>query len=324
MSNSPNIESALRAIKTEARGLDALRQSLEGDLGTEFQKACDLIASIEGRVIVMGVGKSGHIGTKLAATFASTGTPAFFVHPAEANHGDLGMIARDDVILALSWSGETTELKGMLAYSSRFSIPIVAITKNSNSALGREAAACLELPNVEEACPNGLAPTTSTMMQLAIGDALAIALLESKGFSAEDFGVYHPGGALGSKLTRVREVMHKGNSLPIVRENTPMPEAVMELSEKRFGCVGVTDPEGKLIGILTDGDLARNLDKDLQDLKVDDLMTRNPKTISGEVLAPAAMAVLNDNNISALIVTDDGQKPVGIVHLHDLLRIGVA
>ncbi|MEM8651882.1 MAG: KpsF/GutQ family sugar-phosphate isomerase [Pseudomonadota bacterium] len=324
MSKNPNIESALRAIRTEAKGLDALRQSLEGDLGTEFQKACDLIANIEGRVIVMGVGKSGHIGTKLAATFASTGTPAFCVHPAEANHGDLGMIARDDVILALSWSGETTELKGMLAYSSRFSIPIVAITKNSNSALGREAAACLELPNVEEACPNGLAPTTSTMMQLAIGDALAIALLESKGFSAEDFGVYHPGGALGSRLTRVREVMHKGNSLPIVNENTPMPEAVMELSEKRFGCVGVTDPDGKLIGILTDGDLARNLDKDLQDLKVDDIMTRNPKTISGEVLAPAAMAVLNDNNISALIVTDDGQKPVGIVHLHDLLRIGVA
>lgn len=324
MSKPTNIESALRTIAFERKGLEAVSDALSNDMGEAFEAACDTMRDIGGRVIVTGVGKSGHIGTKIAATLASTGTPAFFVHPSEANHGDLGMIARDDAIIALSWSGETAELKGVIAYSSRFSIPLIAITKNKNSALGKEATVCLELPTVEEACPNGLAPTTSTTMQMAIGDALAVALLESRGFSADDFGIYHPGGSLGSKLMSVSEVMHTGDSIPLVAENTPMSEAVMMLSNKRMGCVGVTDATGKLIGILTDGDLARNLDKDLQSLSVNDLMTRDPKTINGSALVTSAMATLNSFNISALIVTDTDGKPEGIIHLHDLLRIGVA
>ena len=324
MSKQSNIESALRTITFERQGLEAVSDALSNGMGEAFDRACKIMRDIGGRVIVTGVGKSGHIGTKIAASLASTGTPAFFVHPAEANHGDLGMIARDDAIIALSWSGETAELKGVIAYSSRFSIPMIAITKNKQSALGKQSTVCLELPNVEEACPNGLAPTTSTTMQMAIGDALAVALLESRGFSANDFGIYHPGGALGSKLTSVAEVMHQGDTIPLVAENTSMSEAILALSNKRFGCVGVTDMAGKLIGILTDGDLARNLDKNLQNLKVDDLMTRDPKTIQGDALVTSAMATLNENNISALIVTDADNKPEGIIHLHDLLRIGVA
>jgi len=323
MTNRANIQSALRTLDFERKGLEALSEALSNGMGEPFEKACEIMRDIGGRVIVTGVGKSGHIGTKIAATLASTGTPAFFVHPAEANHGDLGMIARDDAIIALSWSGETAELKGVIAYSSRFSIPMIAITKNPGSALGKEAAVCLALPDVGEACPNGLAPTTSTTMQMALGDALAVALLESRGFSADDFGIYHPGGSLGSKLMHVREVMHTGDAIPLVDEHTPMPEAVMVLSEKRFGCVGVIDEKKTLVGILTDGDLARNLDKNLQDLSVNDLMTRDPKTIRGDALVTSAMATLNSFNISALIVTGPDGMPEGIIHLHDLLRIGV-
>jgi len=322
--NNKILQSAKRTIEFERNGLKALSEAISGELGEAFVSACEIIRKINGRVIVTGVGKSGHIGTKLAATLASTGTPAFFVHPAEANHGDLGMIARDDVVIALSWSGETAELKGTLAYSSRFSIPLIAITRNKASALGKEADVCLELPKEKEACPNGLAPTTSTMMQMAIGDALAVALLEGRGFSADDFGIYHPGGSLGSALMRVNEVMHAGTSIPLVKTNTPMPEAVMELSQKRFGCVGVVDDEGKLAGILTDGDLARNLDKNLQNLSVNDLMTANPKTISSAALVTSALGMLNEFNISALIVTKEDNTPEGIIHLHDLLRIGAA
>ncbi|MEO0328307.1 MAG: KpsF/GutQ family sugar-phosphate isomerase [Pseudomonadota bacterium] len=315
--------SALRTLQTEQDGLGVLREALMGPLGSDFEAACDIIREITGRVIVAGVGKSGHIGTKIAATLASTGTPAFFVHPSEANHGDLGMIARDDAIIALSWSGETNELKGIITYSTRFAIPLIAITRNKRSTLGKEATVCLELPNVDEACPNGLAPTTSTIMQMALGDAIAVALLESKQFSADDFGVFHPGGSLGSSLTRISEIMHTANSIPLVLENTPMSEAVLILSERKFGCVGVVSREGKLVGIFTDGDLARNLDKSLNEYKVDDLMTRNPKTISDQALATSAMATLDEYNISALIVTDKQHKPVGIVHFHDLLRIGI-
>ena len=324
MSKSPNIESALRTLEFERKGLEAVSHALANEMGEAFDAACNIMRDIGGRVIVTGVGKSGHIGTKITATLASTGTPAFFVHSSEANHGDLGMIARDDAIIALSWSGETAELKGVIAYSSRFSIPMIAITKNKNSALGKEATVCLELPDVEEACPNGLAPTTSTTMQMAVGDALAVALLESRGFSADDFGIYHPGGALGSKLMHVNEVMHTGEAIPLVAENSSMSDAVMVLSNKRFGCVGVTNTDGKLIGILTDGDLARNLDKDLQSMSVNALMTRYPKTVKGGALVTSAMAILNSFNISALMVTDADNKPEGIIHLHDLLRIGVA
>lgn len=316
-------KSGLRTITTEGEGLTTLAKAMDGELGLAFERACDAICGISGRVIVAGVGKSGHIGTKLAATLASTGTPAFFVHPAEANHGDLGMIARDDAIIAMSWSGETAELKGIITYATRFAIPLIAVTRDQNSTLGREATICLELPQVQEACPNGLAPTTSTIMQMSIGDALAVALLEQRGFSADDFSVFHPGGSLGSSLTRIADVMHKGERLPLILEGTSMPEAVMVLSDKRFGCVGIINDKGALIGIFTDGDLARNLDKDLFNFKVDDLMTPNPKTISQNALATSAMAILNEFNISALIVTDEDKKPTGIVHVHDLLRIGI-
>ena len=325
MNSASHAESALRTINTEIKGLEALAETITGKLGESIGQACDAIRDIKGRVIVTGVGKSGHVGNKLAATLASTGTPAFFVHPAEANHGDLGMIARDDAIIALSWSGETRELKGVLAYSSRFQIPLIAITRNAQSALGKEATICLELPRVKEACPNGLAPTTSTILQMAIGDALSVALLESRGFSADDFGLFHPGGSLGANLTRVSEVMHTGEAMPTVPENTPMPDAILTLSDKRFGCVAILDSEGNLAGVFTDGDLARNLDKNLQSLMVDDLMTREPKTVNTDALVSTAMAVLNDHNISALIVMDESTgKPVGVVHLHDLLRIGAA
>ena len=325
MNASQNTASALRTINTEITGLETLAEATKGPLGDAIDNACATIRDINGRVIVTGVGKSGHVGGKLAATLASTGTPAFFVHPAEANHGDLGMIARDDAVIALSWSGETAELKGVLAYTSRFNIPLIAITKNAGSALGRESDICLELPVAEEACPNGLAPTTSTIMQMAIGDALAVSLLEGRGFSADDFGIYHPGGSLGANLMRISEVMHTGEALPLVPQDTPMPEAIMTLSEKRFGCVGITDQDGNLIGIVTDGDLARNLDKNLQEMRVDDLMTRDPKTVPQDMLITSAMAMLNEFNISALLVTDGNSKtPVGIIHLHDLLRIGAA
>ena len=324
MSDSANIQSAMNTLAVETNGLNALQAAMQGDLGEAFERACGIIKDISGRVIVTGVGKSGHIGTKLAATLASTGTPAFFVHPAEANHGDLGMIARDDVIIALSWSGETAELKGTLAYSSRFSIPLIAITSNKSSALGKEATVCLALPKEQEACPNGLAPTTSTIMQMAIGDALAVALLEGRGFSADDFGIYHPGGSLGANLKRVSDVMHGGQAVPLVEENTAMPLAIMTLSEKRFGCVGIANSGGKLVGILTDGDLARNLDKNLEKLSVNDLMTRDPKTISGDALVSTALAMLEENNISALIVTDAENTPLGIVHILDLLKLGAA
>ncbi len=324
MTKTANVTSALQTIETEKAGLEALARELENSMGEAFEQACETILNIKGRVIVSGVGKSGHVAGKLAASLASTGTPAFFVHPAEANHGDLGMIARDDVVIALSWSGETTELKGVLSYASRFSIPLIAITRSRTSTLGREANICLELPRVKEACPNGLAPTTSTIMQMAIGDALAVALLKGRGFSADDFGIYHPGGSLGANLKRISDIMHTGDSIPLVPEKTSLPDAIMELSAKRFGCVGITGKDGELCGIITDGDLARNLDKTLTKMLVEDMMTVNPVTIDAGSLATSAMAILDGKKISALIVTDEAKRPIGIVHLHDLLRIGAA
>jgi len=323
MNKSAIINSALRTIDTEKAGLDALSRAIKGELGVAFDKAVETIRHIQGRVIVTGVGKSGHIGSKIASTLASTGTPAFFVHSAEANHGDLGMIARDDVVLALSWSGETTELKGILAYAKRFSIPLIAVTWNRQSALGKVADICLELPREEEACPNRLAPTTSTMMQMAIGDALAVALLEARGFTANDFSVFHPGGSLGASLVHVKELMHTGSSVPMVVLDTPMPEAILLMSEKGFGCVGVANPDGSLAGIITDGDLRRNIDKNMLKISAVEVMTADPRTVAPDTLASSAMAILNEKSITALLVIEDG-KPVGLVHLHDLLRIGVA
>jgi len=315
--------SALNTLSAGRAGLEALAEAVGNGLGEPFVKAIDVIREITGRVIVTGVGKSGHIGSKIAATLASTGTPAFFVHPAEANHGDLGMIARDDVILAMSWSGETQELSGILRYSRRFQIPLIAITAGAESTLGREADIVLALPRAEEACPHGLAPTTSTLMQLALGDALAVALLESRGFSASDFKTFHPGGKLGASLMHVSEIMHTGERLPLVDVGTSMREAIMRISEKGFGCVGVIDSAGKLRGIITDGDLRRHIDSDLLSMTVDEVMTTNPKTISGDMLVASALTIVNTSSITTLMVVDGG-KPVGIVHLHDLLRVGAA
>jgi arabinose-5-phosphate isomerase len=317
------IASALRTVTIEQSGLSALAAALDDGLSEPFARAVEMLSTIHGRVIVTGVGKSGHIGSKIAATLASTGTPAFFVHPAEANHGDLGMIAKDDAIIAMSWSGESLELKGIVGYSRRFGIPLIAITAGDGSALAREADVVLNLPRSPEACPHGLAPTTSTLLQLVIGDALAVALLEARGFTPDHFRTLHPGGQLGASLTLIREVMHTGEELPVVGVGTKMPEAMMMLSKKRFGCVCVVDGQGRLAGIVTDGDLARNLDRNLAETAVDDIMTRQPKTVKPKMLASAALGLLNEHNISALIVVDK-DKPVGVVHFHDLLRIGAA
>ena len=320
---SAAIASALRTVAAGQAGVTALAEALNNGLSEAFAHAIELISAIRGRVIVSGVGKSGHIGAKIAATLASTGTPSFFVHAAEANHGDLGMIARDDAIIALSWSGESAELKSIVAYSRRFSIPLVAITSGETSALAREADVVLVLPRVVEACPHGLAPTTSTLLQLVIGDALAVALLEAREFTPDQFRTFHPGGQLGASLMKVREIMHKGDHLPVAPLGSALRDAIVTLSRKRFGCVCVVDDGGRLAGIITDGDLARNLDRNLGGLLVDDIMTRTPKTIDPDTLTGEAMAILDENRISALVVVGDG-KPVGIVHFHDLIRIGVA
>ncbi len=317
------IASALRTIKTENAGLVALEEALNDGLSAPFVEAVKRIVASPGRLVVTGVGKSGHIGSKLAATFASTGTSAFFVHSAEANHGDLGMIGRDDVILAISWSGETSELKGIVNYSQRFRIPLIAITAGENSALGRAADVVLLLPKTAEACPHGLAPTTSTMMQLAIGDALAIALLEARGFTPSDFKTFHPGGSLGASLIHIRDIMHRGERLPLVKVGTTLPDAMKVLAQKSFGCVVVVDEGGDLAGIVTDGDISRNLSRNLAALSVDDIMTRKPKTVDQNMLATAALSTINENHIGALIVVDAG-RPIGLVHFHDLLRIGAA
>ncbi|MFK5977962.1 MAG: KpsF/GutQ family sugar-phosphate isomerase [Rhizobiaceae bacterium] len=322
MENPESVQSALRTLKTETQGLIALREAIEGPLSQRFAEAVDTLRKTKGRLIVTGVGKNSHIGGKMAATFASTGTPAHFVHSAEANHGDLGMITSDDVILGLSWSGETKELTGILAYSRRFSIPLIAITYNKQSALGKVADICLALPREEEACPHGLAPTTSSIMMLAIGDALAVSLLEARGFSASDFGIYHPGGSLGASLTYVSEIMHSGDELPQVSIDTPMPDAILEITEKNFGCVGIVDAAGLLAGIITDGDLRRKFSNSMLSQNAGAIMTPDPMTVAPDTLASSAMALLNEKKRSALIVTENS-KPIGIIHLHDLLRIGL-
>jgi arabinose-5-phosphate isomerase len=317
------IASALRTLEAEAGGIGALCAGIRDGLGRPFVDAVELIAGARGRLIVTGMGKSGHVARKVAATFASTGTPAFFVHPGEASHGDLGMIAPDDVIIMLSWSGETVELKDLIAYSRRFRIGLIAITAAAESTLAAAADIVLVLPAAREACPHNLAPTTSTLMQAALGDALAIALLESRGFTALDFGKLHPGGRLGAMLKFVGNVMHSGDAVPLVALGTTMAGAVVEMSAKGFGCVGIVDANGKLAGIITDGDLRRHMRPDLLDARVDDVMTPAPKTVRPDQLAGEALEIINSSKITALIVADAG-KPVGIVHFHDLLRAGVA
>ena len=320
---SPAADAALRTVRTETLGLAALEQALSGDLGAALEEACSLVEAASGRVIVSGMGKSGHIGAKIAATLASTGTPAFFLHPAEASHGDLGMVTAADTVIALSWSGETAEMKNLVFYSRRFRVPLVSITSRADSTLAQAADVALTLPRVDEACPHGLAPTTSALIQLALGDALAIALLERRGFTAADFHTFHPGGSLGASLTHIRDIMHTGDRLPLAPLGMKMGEAIIQISQKGFGCLGVVDGQNNLVGIITDGDLRRHLNGDILNRRVDEVMTRSPRTIGPDALAASALESLNSASITALMVVEN-RKPVGIVHLHDLLRIGVA
>jgi arabinose-5-phosphate isomerase len=318
-----SIESARRTLETEAGGITALVDALHNGLGPSFIAAVELIRGAKGRVIVSGMGKSGHVGRKVAATFASTGTPAFFVHPGEASHGDLGMVTPHDVLLALSWSGETAELKNLIDFSRRFRVGLIAMTAVADSTLGNAADVTLVLPQAREACPHNLAPTTSSLMQLALGDAIAIALLESRGFTAVDFGVLHPGGRLGALLKFARDVMHSGDSLPLAALGTKMSDAIVQMTAKGFGCIGITDGAGRLAGIITDGDLRRNMRSNLLDACVEEVMTRSPKTIRPDQLVSETLDILNTLKITTLFVVD-GARPVGIVHFHDLLRAGAA
>ncbi|NNF76474.1 MAG: KpsF/GutQ family sugar-phosphate isomerase [Rhizobiales bacterium] len=316
------IASARRTLQVEADGLKHLSASFDGPLGIAFIKAIETIENATGRVIVCGVGKSGHIARKIASTFSSTGTAAYYVHPTEASHGDLGMIAPDDVLLIISNSGETAELRDILSYSRRFAVPLIALTSKPDSALGGAADIVLELPRHAEACPNGLAPTTSTTLQLALGDALAIALLENKGFSPNDFKVLHPGGRLGASLSYVRDVMHGMPELPLVKPDTVMSDTLVVMTSKRFGCAGVIDGDGNLVGVITDGDLRRHMENDLLGNNAGTVMTPDPVVSSPDDLASAVLELLNSRKITSLFVTEHG-KPVGIVHIHDILRLGV-
>lgn len=321
--SSHAVQSAARTLDLECDGLQALRAALDGELGDALRAAVSLLTDARGRIIVTGIGKSGHVGQKMAATFASTGSPAFFVHASEASHGDLGMITKDDVIVAMSWSGESAELGNILTYSRRFKVPLIAITSRAESALGKQSDVVLELPRAKEACPHGLAPTTSTTMQLAIGDCLAIALLESRGFTAHDFKVFHPGGSLGASLRFVGDLMHTGEQLPLVSKDKVMSEAIVTMTQKSFGCLGVVDGKGRLVGMITDGDLRRHMGSDLLKARVVDIMTRKPNTLSPDMLASAALEQINSLKRTQMFVVDKG-KPVGVVHVHDLLRAGVA
>ncbi len=311
---------ARRVLLTEIEGLRALADELDGS----FDKAVEMLAGIEGRVIVTGMGKSGHIARKIAATMASTGTPAYFVHPGEASHGDLGMITRSDAVLAMSNSGDTAELGDIVSHTRRFRIPLVAMTRRAGSTLAEAADVALLVPASAEACPMGLAPTTSTTMMMALGDALAVALLERMGFSSADFQVLHPGGKLGQQLLKVADLMHKDDAVPLMREGAGMSEAILVMSAKSFGCVGVVDEAGKLLGIVTDGDLRRHMADDLLGRPVAEIMNAHPKTIRPQALAAEALGRMNSQSITSLFVVDDEGRPLGILHIHDCLRAGIA
>lgn len=312
------VETAARVLRIEGEAV----LHLAGNLPDDFGACVDLILGAKGRVIVSGMGKSGHIGKKIAATLASTGTASFFVHPAEASHGDLGMVTREDICLLLSNSGETAELSDLIAHCARFGIPLIGMSKNPASTLMRAAQYRLTLPNLPEACSIGMAPTTSTTLTLALGDALAVALMEARGFRAENFRTFHPGGKLGARLATVAQLMHT-EGVPLVAEDTAMSEAIIAISAGGFGVVGVTDGQGNLAGVISDGDLRRNMDGLLERV-AGQVCTRNPVTVRPETLAAEALAILNARKIGALIVTYAGKKPLGILHIHDCLRAGVA
>ena len=310
---------AARVLRLEAEALGKLADQLD----QHFDAAVETLADIKGKLVVSGMGKSGHIARKIAATLASTGTPAHYVHPGEASHGDLGMIGPDDAVLALSNSGETPELNDLVAYAKFRRIPLLAMVGKAPSTLASAADVALVLPAMAEACPIGRAPTTSTTMMLGLGDALAVAMMERRGFSADQYGVLHPGGLLGREFIKVDGLMHKGDELPICGVATPMSAAILIMTEKRFGCVGVIDGGGALIGIVTDGDLSRHMDDDLMAKVVGDVMTPGPKTIRPDALAAEALGFMNDNKITCLFVADDA-LPLGILHVHDILRAGIA
>ena len=312
--------SAIKTIDSEIRAIEELKKSLDAE---SLTKALDFMQNSTGRIIITGMGKSGHIGKKIAATLASTGTPSFFVHPAEASHGDLGMITDDDVVIAISNSGESRELIDILNYCKRFGIKLIAITKNQDSSLGKAGDVVLLLPNNGEACPLGLAPTSSTTATLVLGDILTIRMIERKGFSKEDFNDRHPGGKLGSILKRVSDLMHTGQDMPLLDENANMQAVLLEMTSKRLGCVGFVNSAGILTGILTDGDLRRCLSAQILSEKAADLMTRNPKTIAPEAMTAEALKIMHDKKITNLFVVDN-LKPVGVIHIHDLLNNGVA
>jgi len=319
---SPSVDDiavARGVLETEAKAVAALADRLDD----RFVAALDRLAGASGRVIVTGMGKSGHVARKIAATLASTGTPALFVHPAEASHGDLGMVTRADVVLALSNSGETAELNDIIEHASRFRIPLIAIVGRAPSTLADRADVALVLPEMPEACPNGMAPTTSTTMALALGDALAVALMRRSGFTGVDFKLLHPGGSLGSRLRTVADLMHGADEMPLVAADAAMDQAILEMSAKSFGCVGVVDGGGALIGIITDGDLRRNMAGDLLARPAAEVMTANPKVVGPRRLAAEALWIMSTRSITSLFVVEDA-RPIGILHLHDCLRAGIA
>ena len=321
-SESASIEVARRVLRLEIEGLRLLVDSLD----ERFTTAVELVAAVRGRVVVTGMGKSGHIARKIAATLASTGTPAQFVHPGEASHGDLGMIVAGDAVIALSNSGDTAELSHIVAHTRRFRIPLIAMTRRAASALAEAADVALVLPESEEACSLGLAPTTSTTGMLALGDAIAVALLERNGFSPSDFQLLHPGGQLGRKLLHVDDIMHTGAAMPLVPLGTVMADAILTMTTKSFGCVGVMGEGGRLVGIITDGDLRRHMSKDLLGAAVDAVMSRRPRTIRPRALAGEALALMNSvtPRILCLFVVDEAGLPIGVLNVHDCLRAGVA
>lgn len=313
---------AKRVFDTAGEAIRALSEALDG----AFSRAVDVLLATSGRVIVSGMGKSGHIGRKIAATLASTGTPAQFIHPAEASHGDLGALTAQDALLMLSWRGETAELSDLITYAKRFRIPLIGMASNAESTLLQAADVALVIPPVREACPMGLAPTTSTTTMLVLGDALAVALMERRGFSADQYRQLHPGGSLGRALIRVSDLMHAGEEMPLVADTTSMQRVLIAIAEHRLGCVGVVDRKGALVGIITDGDLRRHMGRDLLDRKASEIMTRSPKIARPDQLAAEALALMNEKKITQLFVLgekDRGRKPLGVLHIHDCLKAGL-
>jgi len=322
MTTALTIQAGRRTVQMETAAVKALEHRIDDD----FHKACELILTCKGRVIVSGMGKSGHIGRKIAATLASTGTPSFFVHPGEASHGDLGMITRQDLVIAISNSGSSAEVLTLLPLLKRLGIPMISMTGKADSPLAQSADVNLDIAVETEACPLNLAPTSSTTVTLVMGDALAVALLEARGFTAEDFAFSHPGGALGRQLLlKVQDVMHKGEELPQVSPQTRLSQALLEMTSKGFGMTTVVDNSGQLLGVFTDGDLRRVIDQkvELDSATMSQVMSRHPKTVSAETLAAQALRIMEDNKITALVVQDDQQHPIGLLHMHDILRAGV-